>query len=110
MRPLTILAAASMAMASGLNPQTTPASSALDNGYRQMYNLEFADAHNTFRDWKAAHPGDPMGSVSDAAAYLFAEFDRLRILQSELFTEDRGFKQRSKPTADTTAKQAFLKQ
>ena len=99
-----------MAMASGLYPPTTPASSALDNGFRQMYNLEFAEAHNTFREWKAAHPGDPMGPVSDAAAYLFAEFDRLRILQSEFFTEDQKFKLRSKPVADNNSKQAFLKE
>ena len=55
-------------------------SSGLDQGYRQMYNLEFADAHNTFAGWKQAHPEDPMGPVSNAAAYLFAEFDRLHTL------------------------------
>ena len=74
-------------MASGLYPPTTPASSALDNGFRQMYNPEFADAHNTVREWKAAHPGDPMGPVSDAAAYLFSEFDRLHILSDGLTRE-----------------------
>lgn len=110
MRPITLLATASLAFAGGLYPPTTPASSALDNGYRQMYNLEFSDAHNTFREWKAAHPGDPLGPASDAAAYLFAEFDRLHILQSELFMEDREFKLRSKPPVDATARQAFLNQ
>src|SRR5262252_4193696 len=48
-------------------------------GYSQMYNIQFADAPRTFQEWEGAHPNDPMGPVSDAAAYLFSEFDRLRI-------------------------------
>lgn len=110
MRSLIFLATASLAAAGGLYPPTTPAGSALDNGYRQMYNLDFSGAHNTFQNWKTAHPGDPLGPASDAAAYLFAEFDRLHILQSEFFTDDSDFKSRSKPAADTNAKQSFLKQ
>jgi hypothetical protein len=70
--------------------------SLLDRGYRHMYNLDFADAHRAFRDWERAHPEDPMGPVSDAAAYLFSEFDRMRILQSEFFTDDRSFFSREK--------------
>jgi len=108
MRAIAFVATVGFAVAGGLSPITSPAS--LDNSYRQMYNLEFADAHNTLRAWEAAHPGDPMGPVSDAAAYLFAEFDRLHILQSELFTDDTGFKARAKPKADQNAKQTFLKQ
>lgn len=110
MRPFIILATASLGIAGGLYPATAQAGAALDNGYRQMYNLDFSSAHNTFGMWKATHPTDPLGPASDAAAYLFAEFDRLHILQSEFFTDDRDFKARSKPVADPTAKQAFLKQ
>src|SRR5262245_56069451 len=61
-------------------------STQLDLGYRQMYNLQFDDAHRTFQEWDRQHPEDPMGPVSQAAAYLFAEFDRLKILQSEFFS------------------------
>jgi hypothetical protein len=64
---------------------------ALDAGYRQMYDLRFAEAHESFHQWEQLHPDDPMGPVSDAAAYLFAEFDRLHILQSEFFATDEGF-------------------
>ncbi len=63
----------------------------LEQGYRQMYDLNFAAAHSTFAAWEKSHPDDPMGPVSDAAAYLFSEFDRLHILQSEFFTEDEAF-------------------
>jgi len=64
---------------------------ALDAGYRQMYDLQFAEAHESFHQWEQQHPDDPLGPVSDAAAYLFAEFDRMHILQSEFFATDEGF-------------------
>jgi hypothetical protein len=48
-----------------------------------------------------------MGPVSEAAAYLFGEFDRLRILQSEFFTDDNTFLHRNRLTPDPTVKSAF---
>ncbi len=78
-------------MAAGADP--TPATeSPLETGFHQMYNLEFDQAHKTFGAWKTQHPDDPLGPVSTAAAYLFAEFDRLRILQSEFFVHDEHFR------------------
>jgi hypothetical protein len=79
----------------------------LDQGYRQMYDLQFAAAHETFRAWEVLHPQDPMGPVSDAAAYLFSEFDRLHILQSEFFTHDQHFITDHRLTADPALKQKF---
>jgi hypothetical protein len=85
-----------------------PAETLLDRGYRSMYNLDFAGAHAAFRQWQSEHPGDPMGPVSDAAAYLFAEFDRLKILESEFFTEDSSFFRRQKSLSpDAKAKRQF---
>ena len=72
-----------------------------------MYNMQFAEAHRTFAAWEMAHPDDPMGPVSDAAAYLFSEFDRLRILQSELFVDNQSFFGMGKVSADPAAKQRF---
>jgi hypothetical protein len=80
----------------------------LDTGYREMYNLEFPAAHDTFRSWQQAHPEDPMGYVSDAAAYLFSEFDRLHVLEVELFTDDRRFQSRRKLAPDPIVKVAFI--
>ncbi len=79
----------------------------LDQGYRQMYDLQFADAHCTFQQWEREHPADPLGPASDAAAYLFAEFDRLHILQSEFFTHDQHFITDHKLTPDPQLKQQF---
>jgi hypothetical protein len=61
----------------------------LENGYSQMYNLQFEEAHGTFHEWERLHAGDPMGPVSDAAAFLFEELDRLHVLQSEFFVHDQ---------------------
>ena len=44
---------------------------ALDPGYREMYSLDFGGAHAEIAGWIQAHPEDPLGPASDAAAYLF---------------------------------------
>jgi hypothetical protein len=54
-----------------------------------MYNLQFENAHQLLSRYEKQHPADPMGPVSDAAACLFSEFQRLHILQSEFFTDDK---------------------
>lgn len=84
-------------------PPATP----LDLGYRQMYNLEFSEAHSTFQAYEKAHPLDPFGPTSDGAAYLFDEFNRLGVLQTELFTDDGKFEGRGKPQPDPAIREAF---
>ena len=79
----------------------------LDAGYRDMYNLQFGEAHRAFEQWQQVHPDDPLGPVSDAAAHLFSEFDRLHILESELFVDDEKFENRSRPAPDPQLKRAF---
>jgi hypothetical protein len=72
-----------------------------------MYDLDFASAHQKFVSWKQANPDDPMGPVSNAAAYLFSELERLRILDSELFVDDDKFRSRQHLTPDLGLKRAF---
>lgn len=79
----------------------------LDHGFRQMYNLNFSGAHDTFHSYQKSHPDDPLGFVADAAAYLFAEFNRLQILESDLFIDDQKFDRRSQQTPDPAVKTAF---
>jgi hypothetical protein len=72
-----------------------------------MYNLDFAGAHHTFEAWQELHPEDPLGAASNAAAYLFSEFERLHILKIDLFTDKKGLDD-SKPTKpDAAIKAAF---
>lgn len=79
----------------------------LDQGYGQMYDLQFAQAHDTFHEFERQYPDDPMGPVSDAAAYLFSEFDRLHILQSEFFVHDQHFITDHKLVPDPAVKVKF---
>ena len=79
----------------------------LNSGFQQMYNLDFAGAHQTFSEWESSYPDDPLGSVSDAAAYLFSEFNRLKILESDLFIDDQKFEKRAKLSPDPAIRTAF---
>ncbi len=79
----------------------------LDHGYSDMYNLDFAQAHQEFATWMQAYPTDPMGPVSDAAAYLFTEFSRLGVLDVDLFDDDNNFESRNKKSSDPALKIAF---
>ncbi len=81
----------------------------LDAGFHEMYNLQFPQAHATFAKFMAEHPQDPMGPVSDAAAYLFSEFDRTGVLDVALFTNDNSYLHH-KTVPDPTVKVAFDKQ
>ena len=81
--------------------------SALDDGYYDMYNLDFPTAHLKFQQWMAAHPQDPMGPASDAAASLFGEFDRLHIIDVQLFADQSRFDNRQRLTPDPTVRKSF---
>ncbi|HUY13806.1 MAG TPA: hypothetical protein VMX16_09280 [Terriglobia bacterium] len=104
--PLLCLLVVLAPFRAGSATQQSPASP-LDTGYRQMYNLQFSAAHSSFQEWEQMHSSDPLGPTSDAAAYLFAEFDRLGILQSRLFVSDKHFVQRQVEQPDPAAKKAF---
>ena len=63
----------------------------LDAGFEFLYVLNLDAAQAQFSDWKARYPDDPVGPAAAASAYLFLEFDRLGVLQSELFSNDQAF-------------------
>lgn len=79
----------------------------LERGFAQMYNLNFPSAHDSFFAYQRLHGEDPMGYVGNAAAYLFSEFDRLHILESDLFTDDAKFEKRSTGAPDPAIKKEF---
>jgi hypothetical protein len=91
--------------------QNVHASTARDNelyaGWLKMYDLKFDDAHRIFRDWESSHPTDPLAPCSQATAYLFSEFARLGVLESELFVNDERFSARKKLQPDARLKVEF---
>ena len=79
----------------------------IEQGFQSMYNLDFQKAHQDFSTWEQTHPADPMGPVSQAAGFLFGEFARLDILESQLFTNDKNFEARSKLNPDPKVREQF---
>jgi hypothetical protein len=83
------------------------ASTSLDRGFHLLYELDFAAAHQVFLGWQQGHPVDPMGPASEAAGLLFAEFNRLGVLESEFYENDRAFDSRKKFTPDPAVRDRF---
>ena len=63
----------------------------LDAGFHFLYELKPEEAHKEFEALQKSHPEDPLGSAADAAAYLFEECYRQRVLTSEFFLDDERF-------------------
>jgi hypothetical protein len=80
---------------------------ALDHGFAGLYNLDFDGAQKDFHAWETQHPDDPVGPVSEAAGYLFSEFNRLGVLESQFFESDAAFDARSTQTPDPAVHQKF---
>ena len=67
----------------------------------------FEAAQREFAGWQREHPQDPVGPASEAAGLLFAEFDRLGVLESQFFIKDAAFAARPKVTPDPAVKSRF---
>ncbi len=53
------------------------------------------------------HPEDPFGPASDAAALLFMEFDRLNIVDTQLFNDPHPTVDRKLPPANPNLRADF---
>ena len=79
----------------------------LDQGFRRMYDLDFAGAQKNFESWERQNPENPMGPVSEAAGILFSEFNRLGVLEAQFYEDDSVFAARKKYEVDPTKKALF---
>jgi len=94
-------------MARASDVPTIVVTSALDRGFSGLYNLDFAGAQKDFESWRQLHPDDPMGPVSEAAGFLFSEFNRLGVLESQFYENDDAFAGRSKLNPDPVLREHF---
>ena len=53
------------------------------------------------------HPEDPMGPVSEAAGFLFSEFNRLGVLEAQFYENDDAFFKRPKLNPDPALRDHF---
>jgi hypothetical protein len=63
----------------------------LDAGFHLLYELKPEEARAQFDAWQKSHPADPLGSASEAAAYLFEECYRQGVLTSDFFLNNKRF-------------------
>jgi hypothetical protein len=82
-------------------------STALDEGYGYLYNLDFVRAQQKFDTWELANPGNPIGPASEAAGLLFSEFQRLGVLETQFYENDSTFKARKKLDPDPEVRKRF---
>lgn len=61
----------------------------LDHVFARMYNVDFHGAHVLLDARLRADPGDPLTYSVRAVAYTFAELNRLKILETEFFLDDK---------------------
>jgi hypothetical protein len=83
------------------------APTSLDRGYNLAYNLDFAGAQREFAAWEKAHPREALGPVSEAAGYLFSELNRLGVLETQFFSDDKKWENRPKVAPDPKVKIQF---
>ena len=95
--PVTVAAGANI-------PSSVPS---LDQGFRLLYQLNFPEADQVFAAWQQQHPGDPMGPAGEAAGLLFSEFERLGVLESQFYQNDRAFDTRKKFEPDGGVRDRF---
>src|SRR5207302_371000 len=94
----------------GLFPLASPAADGFDAEINQaierLYNADYQKAHGHLDRYVGAQPDDPLGYSLRASAFLFSELDRLGILESEFFADDKRIieKKRLRPDPEVRAK------
>jgi len=81
----------------------------IDAALKRMYDFNFPASHEVLNQVIAQQPQDPLGYAFRASAYLFYELDRMSILESEFFTDDKRIAEKKKKLdPDPVVRQKFL--
>lgn len=103
----SIALAASVASAAQVEKVDTEA--ALKRAYNRLYNFDFNGAHEILEHQRQLDPQQPLVPATNAAAYLFSELDRLRILELDFFTDDDKVVDRRKLVPDPAVRAKFFR-
>jgi hypothetical protein len=79
----------------------------IDRAFGKLYNFDFAGTHRIIDEQIAARPEDPLGYAVRASALLFEELDRLQILESEFFADDKRIAEKKKLQPDPRIRAGF---
>jgi hypothetical protein len=90
-----------------LEPARLDTSTDIGRAFARMYNFDFAGAHRILDEEIAKDPRVPLPYSVKAAAHLFSELHRLKILQMEFFEDDDRVVERKKLTPDPAVRAEF---
>jgi hypothetical protein len=79
-RILLLMAAIQVAAAAEMGP--------VDRAFERMYNFDFASAHTILNELERQDPSYALTYSVRASALLFSELDRMKILETDFFTND----------------------
>ena len=82
---------------------SVPNPTLVDQGYRQMYNLDFDAAHRSFDEWQRLHPQDPIRPGVRRGGLPIQRIRPPAHSQSQFFVEDSSFRGMKKPVARSSA-------
>jgi hypothetical protein len=82
----------------------------LDRALQRMYDFDFPASQEILNRYIAGHPQEGLPYAFRASAYLFYELDRMSILESEFFVDDKRIAERKKKLdPDPLIREKFLK-
>jgi hypothetical protein len=81
-------------------PDTGAGADVIAQAIDAMYNLDFVGAHRVIDAQVKADGSDSLAHAARAASYVFAEFDRLRILDLDFFGSDDALTDKKRVTPD----------
>ncbi len=107
-RIASLLALFLLALAPCLAAPGADSTAPIDDAFTRMYNTDFSGAHAQIDRFIAAEPADPFGYAVRASAYLFSELDRLGILESEFFADDKRIVAKKSLKPDPAVRDKFF--
>ena len=104
----TLAQSQSTAKSSAPVMEADPSAKVLESGYRHLYELNFDAGRKDFQAYQKMRPDDPLGKASEAASYLFEQFNQKGVLTSEFFLNDEKFLGGVEGSAAANKNSAFL--
>ena len=103
-----------LALVLGVEPAPQPVSldqsSPIGRAFGRLYSFDFQGAHDILDARIEVTPDDPLPHAVKAAAYLFSELDRLKILQMDFFMDDDRVVDRRRLKPDPRTRETFFKE
>ncbi len=85
-----------------------PPGTAIDQTFARLYNFDFTGAHAIIDKYIAGNSQDSLGYAVRSAIYVFSEFDRLGVLESEFLASDDRIVEKKKLKPDPKIRAQFL--